>query len=322
MATPQHVHAAALPKPKAEVVFPGDYNKVVGPKKAVFLKECTDSVSKKGTVDVQCIDVRPGSIIVSMGGSNKAVAAAAQNMVDEGLKLTSFAPLTGADLNECASATSNDCADDAKCTNTKGSYTCACKKGFYGDGKKCIRIPPVADGIRIPPVADGVETAPPKRTTPQIADGGNFWKCPPNMINPMACKCGLEFTVIKGCDTPRCKRCDVADGAKTAPPQILDGGNRWPCPPPNMNMIKACKCGVEHAVAEGWAKGCLTQRCKKCDDGWFLQLCVVDCLCFCRVPKFIWLTSRNLTVLPPTVYQAYFVCTHQPSRTDLTDYSH
>ena len=169
-----------LPKPKAEVVFPGDYNKVVGSKKAVFLQECTDWVSKKGTVDVECVDVRPGSIIVSMDGSDNAVAAAAQDVVAKGLKLKSFAPLTGADLNECASDKTNDCAADAMCTNTKGSYTCACKKRFTGDGKTCIAV----------------------------GDGSTQLPCPPNMINPTACKCGLEVITSNGCKKSQCKKCD------------------------------------------------------------------------------------------------------------------
>ena len=165
-------------------MFPGDYNKVVGSKKSVFLSECTESVSKKGTVNAACVDVRPGSIIVSMDGSDDGVAAATQSVVKNGLKLKSFAPLTGADLNECASDKTNDCAADAVCTNTKGSYTCKCEKQFTGDGKKCIKKPP-------------------------IADGGNQLPCPPNMINPTACKCGVEvIETSNGCKKPQCKKCD------------------------------------------------------------------------------------------------------------------
>ena len=41
-----------------------------------------------------------------------------------------------ADENECANNTDN-CHDNASCTNTNGSFTCACKNGFYGDGLNC-----------------------------------------------------------------------------------------------------------------------------------------------------------------------------------------
>jgi len=40
------------------------------------------------------------------------------------------------DINECETAI-NDCATEANCTNTVGSYTCKCPLGFTGDGKTC-----------------------------------------------------------------------------------------------------------------------------------------------------------------------------------------
>ena len=39
--------------------------------------------------------------------------------------------------DECA-LNFDDCHIDAICTNTKDSYNCTCKKGYSGDGKKCI----------------------------------------------------------------------------------------------------------------------------------------------------------------------------------------
>jgi hypothetical protein len=41
-----------------------------------------------------------------------------------------------ADLDECASGRTS-CHADATCLNTPGSYDCACKPGFTGDGKTC-----------------------------------------------------------------------------------------------------------------------------------------------------------------------------------------
>ena len=40
------------------------------------------------------------------------------------------------DVDECALGTDN-CAANAICTNTDGSYTCACNTGYSGDGITC-----------------------------------------------------------------------------------------------------------------------------------------------------------------------------------------
>ena len=40
------------------------------------------------------------------------------------------------DVDECSIDT-NSCHVDASCTNTNGSFTCACKNGFSGDGLHC-----------------------------------------------------------------------------------------------------------------------------------------------------------------------------------------
>jgi hypothetical protein len=50
------------------VVFEGDFEDVVGTNKNKFLEECTILLSENGALDVECIDVRPGSIIVVVSG--------------------------------------------------------------------------------------------------------------------------------------------------------------------------------------------------------------------------------------------------------------
>jgi len=40
------------------------------------------------------------------------------------------------DLNECTLGT-HDCHAQATCTNTIGSFTCACKTGYSGNGVTC-----------------------------------------------------------------------------------------------------------------------------------------------------------------------------------------
>ena len=39
------------------------------------------------------------------------------------------------DINECE--TTNPCDSNAACTDTDGSFTCACNNGFMGDGLSC-----------------------------------------------------------------------------------------------------------------------------------------------------------------------------------------
>ena len=46
---------------------------------------------------------------------------------------TVYVPL---DINECAMGTDN-CAPEATCTNTEGSFTCTCNHGYTGSGTVC-----------------------------------------------------------------------------------------------------------------------------------------------------------------------------------------
>ena len=48
-----------------------------------------------------------------------------------GLFLCSFS-----EINECTSGTHN-CHSNATCTNTDGSFTCACVTGYTGNGVTC-----------------------------------------------------------------------------------------------------------------------------------------------------------------------------------------
>ena len=44
------------------------------------------------------------------------------------------------DIDEC-STNSHSCDVNAICSNTVGSYACACKAGFTGDGNTCTGEP-------------------------------------------------------------------------------------------------------------------------------------------------------------------------------------
>ena len=45
-----------------------------------------------------------------------------------------------ADVDECIQGTHDCLADVATCTNTFGSYSCACNPGYDGDGKTSCEI--------------------------------------------------------------------------------------------------------------------------------------------------------------------------------------
>merc|ERR1719201_3137563 len=73
------------PREEKTIALAGDYDKVVGSKKAKFLQECTAKLR-----DVECYDVRSGSVLVSLRGSRSALDAAAKDVRDTGLDLPSF----------------------------------------------------------------------------------------------------------------------------------------------------------------------------------------------------------------------------------------
>ena len=41
------------------------------------------------------------------------------------------------DIDECAEGIDN-CDENAQCTNNPGSFSCACKTGFSGNGITCV----------------------------------------------------------------------------------------------------------------------------------------------------------------------------------------
>ena len=53
------------------------------------------------------------------------------------------------DINECDKGTDN-CDDNAACTNTVGSFMCTCNEGFQGTGKQC-------DGMHIYILIDSLD---------------------------------------------------------------------------------------------------------------------------------------------------------------------
>jgi len=59
------------------------------------------------------------------------------------------------EVDECAAAT-HDCHPLADCTNTAGSFTCACKPGTEGDGKSCTAFASCNALLAAQAVGDGI----------------------------------------------------------------------------------------------------------------------------------------------------------------------
>eukprot|EP00457_Paulinella_chromatophora_P009484 gb/GEZN01009551.1/.p1 GENE.gb/GEZN01009551.1/~~gb/GEZN01009551.1/.p1 ORF type:complete len:368 (+),score=25.18 gb/GEZN01009551.1/:1-1104(+) len=60
------------------------------------------------------------------------------------LNTTSANRIRCVDINECLEHT-DDCNVNATCTNTEGSFTCECNRGYMGDGVNCTDINECAD---------------------------------------------------------------------------------------------------------------------------------------------------------------------------------
>ena len=69
---------------------------------------------------------------VSEGIMNKELS----NLLQSQLQFDSIICLNNTDIDECIEETDN-CDDNAVCTNTDGSFTCLCDPGFGGDGVQC-----------------------------------------------------------------------------------------------------------------------------------------------------------------------------------------
>ena len=92
------------------------------------------------------------------------------------------------------------------CTiNMNATLTSNVKAILNVDWKLVSDWTPMPLSIEKPIIMDGFRTAPPK-----IADGGDKFACPTNMINPNACDCGMEvIEMSNGCKKPQCKKnCD------------------------------------------------------------------------------------------------------------------
>ena len=53
------------------------------------------------------------------------------------------------DIDECADGALHDCHEDAICTNTIGSWVCACEDGYEGSGQACFDVNECTSGISL-----------------------------------------------------------------------------------------------------------------------------------------------------------------------------
>lgn len=77
----------------------------------------------------------PGDLMCDPGSNTCVGEIVAPTECDPGFAVDGSSCV---DIDECA--TGNDCSADGTCSNTPGSFTCACNAGFEGDGRSCARI--------------------------------------------------------------------------------------------------------------------------------------------------------------------------------------
>ena len=70
------------------------------------------------------------------GNTDDGDGCSASCQVESGYTCTGTAPSICTDNDECSLGTDN-CDANATCTNTAGSFTCACNSGYSGDGTSC-----------------------------------------------------------------------------------------------------------------------------------------------------------------------------------------
>ncbi|MFT7624235.1 MAG: cysteine-rich repeat protein, partial [Myxococcota bacterium] len=128
------------------------------------------------------------------------------------------------DYDECAAPADNNCNANAACTNTDGSFTCACDTGFTGDGVTCTEI--CGDGLLVGTEAcdDGGLPIP----GPVSGDGCNS-----------TCT-AIEFGFA--CPTPGATCFSTCGDAETASDEACDDGDN--------DLLDGCDAAC--AIETGW----------------------------------------------------------------------
>merc|ERR1711981_259465 len=112
------------------------------------------------------------------------------------------------DIDECKNNKKNNCnKNNGICTNTPGSFTCACKEGFEGDGVKCSKITTTTT------TTTTTSTTTTTTTTTALVCGDGFFK-----------KNGV-CNDINECRSPKKNNCNKKNGSCTNP----EGGFTCSC---------------------------------------------------------------------------------------------
>ena len=102
-----------------------------------FLCVCNAGYSGDGQ---NCTDL--GECDLELDGCHaQATSEDGQNFTDLG----EFELELGTNINECTAGAHN-CDGNATCTDTIGSFTCACNSGYSGDGQNCTNVNECTEG--------------------------------------------------------------------------------------------------------------------------------------------------------------------------------
>ncbi len=158
------------------------------------------------------------------------------------------------DINECEAS---PCAPNATCTNTPGSFTCACNQGFYGDGLVCE--PGCTLAPNGTPCDDGDLCTQPDTCQEGACLSGKPVVCTASDACHLAGTCNPATGACSQPNAPNGTPCD--DGVICTQPDTCQSGACMPgsCPP---NWV----CGGQPACA--CSTGYTGPECKTCASGY------------------------------------------------------
>ncbi|MFP2960319.1 EGF domain-containing protein [Myxococcus sp. 1LA] len=166
--------------------------------------------------------------------------------VEPGYTCTGTQPSVCTDDNECTNGTAQ-CSVNASCTNTPGSYTCACNPGYSGNGFTCTDIDECANGTAVCDVGELCVNTPGSYTCvggtcqPPTVQCGS--QCVNLSSDPSNCgACGNVCDVGQTCSQSACVQDEITlqiatswarsgDGdlvVRTPTGKLIHGGNRGP----------------------------------------------------------------------------------------------
>eukprot|EP00117_Sycon_ciliatum_P026682 scpid79753/ scgid3897/ Sushi, von Willebrand factor type A, EGF and pentraxin domain-containing protein 1 len=123
-------------------------------------------VPSNGTVEYNRTDLGATAFYYCHPGYQRIGVLERRCIIQADLARWSDSATTCDDVQECVMSLDN-CNSHASCTNTIGSFTCACHPGFTGNGVNCTSTataPPTPPPVSTQPVPSDAPTTPPVRT--------------------------------------------------------------------------------------------------------------------------------------------------------------